>query len=129
MLPVRPAHRRWRIAGGFVATLLLAGPAASQEDEPPGIGNCVVVDRIDASRILDDETIRLDIAGGPPVMMHLARRCPQLRFHGFFTYEPTFGQLCAAIDSVVTRAGERCEIAGFSPAPPNGQAATGKARP
>lgn len=81
------------------------------------IGNCIAVSEITGSRILDDETILLEMGTGPDVLMHLEDPCPQLRFHDFFSYQPTLGQLCAAIDRIVTRAGASCEIGGFSQAP------------
>jgi len=102
------------------AVFLVSATTAAQNTESGSdheIGNCIVVSEIANSRILDDETIRLEMREGSAVLMHLDKRCPQLRFHDFFSYEPTLGQLCAAIDRIVTRAGGSCAIAAFSPVP------------
>jgi len=94
-----------------------AKPASGNAQNGPEIGNCIRVERIRASTVLGDRRVRLAMQDAPDLVMRLERRCPQLAFHGFFTYEPTFGQICAAIDHIVTRAGEQCGIAGFSAAP------------
>lgn len=78
------------------------------------VGNCVRTSRIRRTRILDDSTILLQMAGGDDLLMHLKYRCPQLSFHDFFSYEPTLGQLCAELDHIVTRAGFHCDIGSFS---------------
>ncbi len=90
-------------------------PVTAQADRADeSIGHCVRTNRIRQTRILDDQTILLEMAGDSTLVMHLKHRCPQLSFHGFFSYEPTLGQLCAELDHIVTRAGFHCDISHFS---------------
>lgn len=103
----------------FAAGLaLLAAGAAAQEGAPKAddgqVGNCIRVSDIRRSRVLDDESVLFDLAGGRRVLMRLKYSCPQLAFHGYFSYEATLGQLCAELDQIVTRAGNHCPIADFS---------------
>lgn len=113
--------RGWprRIASALVAVLALAGAGAAAQEggTTPGgerVGNCIRVGDIRRSRVLDDRAILFDLAGGRRVLMRLKYRCPQLAFHGYFSYRATLGQLCAELDHIVTRAGNHCQIADFS---------------
>jgi len=106
----------WGVVAGVFLTPGLAAQQSPQAEED-GIGNCITVDDIVGNRILDDRTVRFEMRDGTPVLMHLEARCPQLRFHDYFSYKPVLGQLCATIDRIVTRAGASCAIAGFSLAP------------
>lgn len=94
------------------ATAQPAGDAAGEDDAD--VGSCIRVNDIRRTHIVDDSTVLLEMRGDRLVLMHLAGRCPQLRFHDFFSYEPHLGQLCAELDHIVTRAGFHCPIAGFS---------------
>lgn len=123
---VRNMMQPFFLACTFAWALIALGSANAEEtnDALPAIaqtlatddtvGNCVRTNRIRRTRILDDQTIILDMAGGDNLVMHLKYRCPQLSFHDFFSYEPTLGQLCAELDHIVTRAGFHCDIGSFS---------------
>jgi len=122
------------LIAGFAGALALGAVDATGQELPSdqaavtAVGNCIRVARIRAMDVLDDRRIRLEMDGGPDILMRLERKCPQLRFHGFFTYEPTMGQICAAIDHIVTRAGAQCVIEGFSADTGEKSAPDGEAR-
>lgn len=86
----------------------------AEDDGDTDIGSCIRVNAIRRSHIVDDSTVLLEMRGNRLIRMTLVGRCPQLRFHDFFSYEPHLGQLCAELDKIVTRAGFHCPIAGFS---------------
>jgi len=87
---------------------------STPEEDRAEVGSCIRVNDIRTSHIVDDSTILLEMRGKRLILMHLTGRCPQLRFHDFFSYEARLGQLCAELDEVVTRAGFHCPIANFS---------------
>ena len=81
---------------------------------------CIQADTILSYKILNDKTAIFSLASGPPVRMTLARECPQLKFHGYFSYIPINGLLCADSpesigQSITTRAGLSCTIARLEP--------------
>ena len=90
-----------------------AGDETSEQAPPPG-PDCVYVNRIRDADFPDDRTIVLRMRGGPDVRMNLMTRCPQLKFHGYFSYRPTLGKLCARFDRITTRSGFSCPIDSFS---------------
>lgn len=108
-------HARTVVVAGLV--LAGAGAAAQEggpEPETERVGNCIRVGDIRRSRVLDDSSVLFDLAGGRRVLMRLKYPCPQLAFHGYFSYQATLGQLCTELDHIVTRAGNHCPIGDFS---------------
>ncbi len=76
--------------------------------------HCLAIADIRASRVASDEAVILFLKDGRVVAMRLKRACPQLLFHRRFRFAGEMGQICAELDRIVTRAGLRCSIAGFS---------------
>ncbi|GER01873.1 hypothetical protein JCM17845_24960 [Iodidimonas gelatinilytica] len=93
-----------------------SGASDDPFDAEESVGNCVSTRQISATHILDDRKILLEMREGADIVMHLKYQCPQLKFHDYFSYESTLGQLCAELDQITTRAGFHCDIGGFSKA-------------
>ncbi|WP_308910986.1 hypothetical protein [Pseudokordiimonas caeni] len=99
----------------ILALFLAAGPAAAaaaEENLAPGPA-CVVAERISDYKIESDTRVRLSISEGDDIYMMLKDACPQLKFHGYMSYTPLNGRLCAGRDDIMSRAGVTCRIASF----------------
>ena len=83
----------------FVGLLLLAGPAVADDEldadlvdrEPV---NCVTVNRIKQTRIVDDNNILFFMRGGEVYRNYMPRRCPRLKRENSFTYDVRTNSLC-----------------------------------
>lgn len=111
-------------AQALVALTLLINPLAAfaqqdSEDAPrrPGPGEdssaCIKVDDIVSYHTVSDELIRFELTSHD-VMARLRKNCPQLHFHGYISYQPVNGMLCAKFDDVVSRSGMPCRIDSFT---------------
>lgn len=58
--------------------------------------------------------MRFELRDGTKLLATLARDCPQLKFHGRFTYQAVGGRLCAGEGRILARSGEACMISSFS---------------
>jgi len=88
------------------------GPVSGADDLAPGPA-CVVADRIGGYTIESDTRVRLSITEGDDIFMLLKDACPQLKFHGYMSYTPLNGRLCAGRDDITSRAGVSCRITAF----------------
>ncbi len=96
-------------------------PLAAQENAPGGRplpgeldGRCISAEDIVGYRTVSDELIRFELKDHD-VMARLRKSCPQLHFHGYISYRPVNGLLCAKFDDVVSRSGMPCRIDSFTP--------------
>lgn len=107
----------------FIAVLfmLMAGPSLSAQDAPQGDGEaqCLETDNIASYKIETDDLIRFIMKDGGTMIMRLKSYCPQLRFHGYLSYTPMNGRLCAGADEIKTRSGLPCLIGSVMPELPN----------
>ncbi|WP_417459448.1 DUF6491 family protein [Kordiimonas sp.] len=78
---------------------------------------CISTDNIQSYEVQSDEIVRFIMADADDILVRLKRSCPQLHYHGYISYQPVNGQLCARIDDLVSRAGTPCRIDSFAKAP------------
>jgi hypothetical protein len=107
----------------LLALSLLLSPCAAfaqqGEDEvrrpAPGENSsqCINVEDILSYHTVSDELIRFELKAHD-VMARLRKNCPQLHFHGYISYQPVNGMLCAKFDDVVSRSGMPCRIDSFT---------------
>ena len=110
-------------APALAAFMILTTPlcVAAQESEEaagrPAPGetgaDCIAADEIKGYHTVSDELIRFELKDHD-VMARLRKNCPQLHFHGYISYQPVNGMLCAKFDDVVSRSGMPCRIASFT---------------
>ncbi|MBN7797409.1 DUF6491 family protein [Parahaliea mediterranea] len=101
----------WLVAAGLVALLSLSGCAATATDgdgssddrdaEPDpleellgGSRNCVQLNRIARTEVVDERTIVFHMNGGDLYANRLPRRCPGLRRDKTIMYKTSMNQLC-----------------------------------
>lgn len=98
---------------------LVAGPAMAQSGPGP---LCITLNTITSGKIINGHEMDFELRDGTKLVATLARDCPQLEFHGRFTYEAIGGRLCAGEGRIVARSGAACLINSFSlktePPPP-----------
>lgn len=122
------------------ATLLAeeAAPAATGQLAGSGGLNCIPLQRIRNTRVLDDRTILFEMTGNETLVNRLPHRCPGLGFEKSFGYKTSISQLCSQdIIWVVTHIGSgldrgaSCGLGRFEPyvAPETDEAAKGKLEP
>ncbi len=116
------------VGGGARPEAVPAPPAVTPlpQQRAPLKEHCLAIADIRASRVASDEEVILFLKDGRVVVMRLKRACPQLLFHRRFRFAGEMGQICAELDRIVTRAGLRCSIAGFSLLPCDGMEGTVK---
>lgn len=99
-------------AAPLILVSLVAGPAMAQSAAGP---TCVTLNTITSGAILNGHEMRFELRDGTKLVARLARDCPQLEFHGRFTYEAPGGRLCTGEGRIVARSGAACLISSFSP--------------
>ncbi|WP_417449075.1 DUF6491 family protein [Kordiimonas sp.] len=127
-------------AFAFSVIIMLAGlsPALAQEEESgaarrplpgePG-AQCIDTDKIVSYQTVSDELIRFELTDHH-VMARLRKNCPQMHYHGYISYQPVNGQLCARFDDVVSRSGMPCRIESLTELPlPSNNEQTAEAAP
>lgn len=87
----------------------------AQETPPAAEAQCLETDHIKSYKIETDDLIRFTMTNGDNMIMRLKSYCPQLRFHGYFSYTPMNGRLCAGADEIKTRSGLPCIIGSLVP--------------
>lgn len=91
------------------ASVLLAeeaAPAATEEAAGKAGLSCIPLQRIQNTRVLDDQTILFEMTGNETLVNRLPHRCPQLGFEKAFGYKTSISQLCSQdIIWVVTHMG------------------------
>lgn len=110
------------VGAATAQTGALAGTAVDQASpaDPAEMSNgplCVTLNTILDGEVLNGHEIRFELRDGTILLALLARDCPQLKFHGRFTYQAVAGRLCAGEGRIVARSGEVCLISAFSVAP------------
>jgi len=98
-------------AGAFV----LSTETVAQQTSPATDPQCIETDEIQSYKIETDDMIRFTMKDGERLIMRLKSYCPQLRFHGYFSYTPMNGRLCAGADEIKTRSGLPCMIGSLAP--------------
>lgn len=93
------------------------GSSLAAQEAPPSNGEaqCLETDNIQSYKIETDDLIRFTMKDGGKIIMRLKSYCPQLRFHGYLSYTPMNGRLCAGADEIKTRSGLPCLIGSLSP--------------
>lgn len=74
---------------------------------------CIPAENITGYRTMSDELIRFEMTDHD-VVARLRKTCPQLHYHGYVSYQPVNGMLCAKFDDVVSRSGMPCRIESFT---------------
>lgn len=100
------------VAFSAISIAALSMSAVSQDNQQ-AVGTepqCLETDNIQSYKIETDDLIRFTMKDGETVIMRLKSYCPQLRFHGYFSYTPMNGKLCAGADEIKTRSGLPCLI-------------------
>lgn len=112
-------HAQTFAASAFIAAMV-AVPSVAQETDPSerplpedAAGRCIMADDIKAYHTISDELIRFELTGHD-VIARLRKVCPQLHYHGYISYQPVNGMLCAKFDDVVSRSGMPCRIDSFT---------------
>lgn len=105
----------------FLLTVAISsGPTQAQNQAannvPPPVDQkiCVSLNLIEETEILSDREVILALRDGKILALRMSESCPQLKYHGTFTYRATAGQLCAGEDKIVTRSGDACTISTFA---------------
>jgi len=126
------------------AGLLAQDPGATPDAAPApatgaeGTGTCIPLQRIESTKVLDDQTILFELRGNETLVNRLPHRCPGLGFEKSFGYKTSISQLCSQdIIWVVTHMGSgldrgaSCGLGRFEPyvAPETDAADKGKLDP
>ena len=83
-----------------------SAPAAAEQAAGKAGLNCIPLQRIQNTRVLDDQTILFELSGNETLVNRLPHRCPQLGFEKAFGYKTSISQLCSQdIIWVVTHMG------------------------
>ncbi|MEX0298073.1 MAG: hypothetical protein AB3N28_03315 [Kordiimonas sp.] len=98
-----------------LVTALTYSVAAQNTPSPSPEAQCLETDNIESYKIETDDLIRFTMTNGDKMIMRLKSYCPQLRFHGYFSYTPMNGRLCAGADEIKTRSGLPCIIGSLIP--------------
>lgn len=103
-------HFKGALIAVFSTAALTCGLAAQNTSSPTPEAQCLETDHIESYKIETDDLIRFTMTNGDKMIMRLKSYCPQLRFHGYFSYTPMNGRLCAGADEIKTRSGLPCII-------------------
>lgn len=114
------------IAALLAATLLASAARAQDEgtfDRTPD--DCIAVQSIDRTDVIDDNTILFFMRGKKVYRNYLPRKCPGLERNERFSYQVTGNRLCD-IDTVTVleqwgsrlSSGFTCSLGAFHPIPP-----------
>lgn len=113
----------------LAATLLYSTSLSAAEEEsaasakPEGAENCVSLQSIKKTRIVDDQTIIFYMRGGDIFVNSLPRRCPGLKRAGSYSYATSLSRLCntdiirvlETFGSAFPRPAAACGLGFFSP--------------
>ncbi len=103
--------------------LLLAEDEQPDSGKPEGAENCVSLQSIKKTRIVDDQTIIFYMRGGDIFVNSLPRRCPGLKRAGSYSYATSLSRLCntdvirvlETFGSAFPRPAAACGLGFFSP--------------
>jgi hypothetical protein len=83
-----------------------AVPAATGQEAAAAGLNCIPLQRIENTKVLDDRTILFELRGKETLVNRLPHRCPGLGFEKSFGYKTSISQLCSQdIIWVITHVG------------------------
>lgn len=109
---IKENNLRKTISSYIAITALFVGPInplyAQNNDTPKS--QCLNTDAVVSYDIVSDDAIRFTLKEDKEIIMWLKPHCPQLHFHGYVSYTPVNGRLCAGVDEVKTRSGLPCRI-------------------
>lgn len=113
---MRPRHIAALGMSGLA--LFIIGPAIAQDDlVDRSPVNCISTDRINYTRIIDEETVLFYMVTGRVYRNILPRACPGLDPRDGFVYSVRGGRLCD-VDAITTRGlgpGRPCTLGEFLP--------------
>ncbi len=103
--------------------LLIAEDESTSSAKPEGAENCVSLQSIRKTRIVDDQTIIFYMRGGDVFVNSLPRRCPGLKRAGAYSYATSLSRLCntdiirvlETFGSAFPRPAAACGLGFFSP--------------
>ncbi len=87
-----------------------ANPTADANESDSGARDCISLQQIKRTKVIDDNTILFYMHGNITKKVTLAFKCPSLKFYQSFGYEVYSNRLCARVDSIITRSGSHCPI-------------------
>jgi len=98
--------KNWIFGAVLPAALVLGGCAADGETKPEEDPyayvidldkgpNCLQISRVRNTKVLDDQTILFEMAGGDDFVNRLPRRCPSLGFEKRFAFKSRMNQYCS----------------------------------
>lgn len=90
-------------------------PGESRAQPADHADACLIVSEILQSEIIDSESMTAGLRDGRTVKIELDSGCPQLAYHGSYSYGATNGRLCPGRDYVIARSGEFCRILSIHP--------------
>ncbi|GIX30548.1 MAG: hypothetical protein KatS3mg124_1020 [Porticoccaceae bacterium] len=88
------AHLVGRTALAALIGLPLGLSAAEDGAQGGAEKRCIPLSRISSVRVLDDQHIRFEMAGGPDYLNTLPRRCPGLNRNDPILYKTSLSELC-----------------------------------
>lgn len=91
---------------------------ADAPEPNPAIGekgpDCLALQRIDRTEILDDSTILFHMKGKTTYISQLPYRCHGLKFERGFAYSTSIANICGNVDTItVLRRGNSCALGPF----------------
>ena len=114
------------VTAGFAAVLLAGVASAAKVAAPPPVVigeplNCVLLQNIRETRVVDDRTIDFIMRDRKVLRNTLPNSCPQLGFERAFSYSTSINQLCSVdiitvlYSTPVLQRGASCGLGPFQP--------------
>jgi hypothetical protein len=105
---------RMSLAPGLAAPASAAAPLPPVSWKERQAEQCVPVAALAGASITRPDSVDLVLSGGRRMRARLGDDCPALGFYsGFYIRPPADGQICAKRDSIRSRSGGECRIAGL----------------
>ncbi len=89
-----------------------AETASMNQDDP---APCLTVRGVRDVKVIAANRVRMVTGDGRAWVLQVRDSCPDLAFHGYVTYVPVAGQLCAGRDELISREGYTCRISDIRP--------------
>ncbi|MDA5194273.1 DUF6491 family protein [Govanella unica] len=104
--------------GTFSAAAFAAPPKTAPDAADPTVGapgpDCLELQMIDHTQILDDYTILFHMKGKTTYISKLPYRCNGLKFEDGFAYTTSINKICGNVDVIkVLRRGSSCALGPF----------------
>ena len=94
----------------LLLALVMGRIALAKGNSGPEAVRCIWLPSVQSAKVIDDRTILFHMPGRRVLKMTLTFPCSALKFYDFFGYTTQTDQLCARLDMIVSRSGERCPI-------------------